>query len=286
MVSLETAVKIVEHCAKNNRIPEPILTAHIVATCEKRKINILSAANTRDSEQIAKPKTQGDSKEDLQRTPPKKVIELLENPTIEIEGKMYSGLPLETSPAGISRHHSYPGGYIEHVASTVNLALAMCDSMEEIYHGRINRDLVISGVLLHDIFKPVTYAINKNGSYSSTHLADYLDHLSLATSELVRRGFPIELIHVVSAHHGEAGPIRPKTVEALICHLADSTDSRLNGEILNAAAYLSRKAVGQELFRMTSKEAFEIVYSKSVEGWKGVAKTIEKISHRRRMHKT
>jgi putative nucleotidyltransferase with HDIG domain len=215
-----------------------------------------------------------------------KVIELLKNPTIEINGKTYSGLPLETSPAGISRHHSYPGGYIEHVASTTNLALAMCDSVEKTYHGSVNRDLVISGVLLHDIFKPTTYTINKNGSYSSARLADYLDHLSLATSELVRRDFPLELVHIVSAHHGEASPIRPKTIEALICHLADSTDSRLNSEVLNAAAYLSRRAMGQELSRMNSKEAFEIVRSKSVEGWEGVAKTIEKISRRRKTHKT
>ena len=35
-----------------------------------------------------------------------KVMELLENPTIEIEGKKFSGLSLESSPAGISRHHS------------------------------------------------------------------------------------------------------------------------------------------------------------------------------------
>jgi len=215
-----------------------------------------------------------------------KVIELLKNPAIEINGTTYSGLPLKTSPAGISRHHSYPGGYIEHVASTTNLALAMCDSVEKTYHGSVNRDLVIAGVLLHDIFKPATYTINKNGSYSSAPLADRLDHLSLATSELVRRDFSLELIHIVSAHHGEASPIRPKTIEALICHLADSTDSRLNSEVLNAAAYLSRRAVGQELFRMNSKEAFEIVRSKSVEGWEGVAKTVEKISRRRKTHKT
>jgi deoxyribonuclease V len=40
MVSLETAVEIVNHCVRNNRIPEPILKAHEVATAEKRKINI------------------------------------------------------------------------------------------------------------------------------------------------------------------------------------------------------------------------------------------------------
>lgn len=45
MVSLETAIKIVKRCARHNRIPEPILKAHEVATAEKRKINITSAAN-------------------------------------------------------------------------------------------------------------------------------------------------------------------------------------------------------------------------------------------------
>ena len=45
MVSLETAVKVVKHCARHNRIPEPILKAHELATVEKRKINIASAVN-------------------------------------------------------------------------------------------------------------------------------------------------------------------------------------------------------------------------------------------------
>lgn len=216
----------------------------------------------------------------------KKVIELMENPTFEINGKKFSGLPLDVSPAGLSHHHCYPGGYIEHVVSTANLAIAMCKSVEKVYHGKVNRDLVVAGVLLHDIFKPTTYIVKENGSYTSSRLADYLDHLSLVTSELVRRGFPLELIHVVSAHHGDYGPIRPHTVEALICHLADLMDSRLNGKVLNAAAYLTRKAVGEELRGLTSKEAFEIVHSKSIEGWEGVAKSVEEIKRRRKMHKT
>jgi len=215
-----------------------------------------------------------------------KVVELLENPVFEVNGKAYSGLSLDISPAGLSHHHCYPGGFIEHIVSTTNLALALCNSVEKVYHGKVNRDLVIAGVLLHDIFKPVTYSVNEDGSYSSTSLADYMDHLSLVISELVRRGFPLELIHVVSAHHGDYGPIRPHTVEALICHLADLLDSRLNGEVLNAAAYLTRKAVGEELQRLNSKEAFEIINSKITEGWNGVAKTVEKIKQKRKARKT
>jgi putative nucleotidyltransferase with HDIG domain len=215
-----------------------------------------------------------------------KVTELLENPTFEICGKKYSGLPLEVSPAGRSHHHCYQGGYIEHVVSTANIALAICSSIEKIYYGKVNHDLVIAGILLHDIFKPITYSVNERGGYSSTHLADYMDHLSLAISELVRKGFPLEVVHVVSAHHGEYGPIRPHTIEALVCHLADLTDSRLNGEILDAARYLARRAAGVELFELTSKEAFEIILSKSLENWEDVARTVEKIKRKRKTHKT
>lgn len=215
-----------------------------------------------------------------------KVVELLKNPTFEIDGKKHLGLPFDVSPAGRSNHHCYPGGYVEHIVSTANIALSICSSVENVYHGKVNRDLVLAGILLHDVFKPITYLVNENGSYDSTRLADYLDHLSLAVSELVRRDFPIELVHIVSAHHGNYGPIRPHTIEALICHLADLTDSRLNGEVLSAAAYLSRKATGQELFGMNSKEAFEIVRSKAIEGWEGVGKTVEKIKQKRQSHKT
>lgn len=228
------------------------------------------------------PKLKALTDEIQDKTLRKKVAELLENPTFMINGKKHMGLPLDVSPAGLSHHHCYSGGYLEHIVSTVNLASAICDSVEKVYHGKVNRDIVIAGVLLHDVFKPATYSLNQNGSYGSTSLADYLDHLSLAISELVRRDFPLELVHVVSAHHGNYGPIRPHTVEALICHLADLVDSRLNGEVLSAAAYLTRKAVGEELPGLTSNEAFEIVHSKKSKGWKGVAKTVEKIKRKRK----
>lgn len=210
-----------------------------------------------------------------------KVTKLLENPVMEIDGKIYAGMPLETSPAGISRHHSYPGGLTEHVVATSEVALTLCNVVKKVYHGKVDVDLVLAGVLLHDIFKTLTYE-GENGIYRATPLADRLDHLTLIVSEMVRRGFPLSLIHIVCAHHGgQAGPIWPKTVEALICHLADVTDSRLNGEVLRAARYLSRQTTCEELQRLSSKEAFEIVHSKAVEGWNGVQKTVDKIKRKR-----
>lgn len=214
-----------------------------------------------------------------------KVTALLEDPTFEINGKKHPFLPLEVAPAGLSHHHCYAGGYIEHVVSTANIALTLCNNVEKVYHGKVNRDFVIAGILLHDIFKPTLYVATENGSYSLTPLADHLDHLSIVIAELIRRDFPLEVIHAVSAHHGDYGPIRPHTLEALICHLADLIDSRLNGEILSAANYLTRKATGAEILGLTSKEALLIVSSKSNEGWRGVAKAVEKIKKKRKLHK-
>jgi len=211
-----------------------------------------------------------------------KVVKFLENPTIEIDGKVYRGMPLDSSPAGMSRHHSYPGGFIEHVVATTEIALNLCNVIRRVYNGKVDKDLVISGTILHDIFKPLTYEVEENGTYGATPLAERLDHLTLIVSEMVRRGFSLDLIHIVCAHHGgEAGPIWPRTIEALVCHLADVTDSRLNGEVLRAARYLSREATGEELDVVSSKEAFEVVQSKVVEGWDGVKRTVEKIRQKR-----
>jgi len=217
-----------------------------------------------------------------------KVATLVENPTIEIEGKIYRGLPLETAPAGASHHHSYPSGLVEHVVSTTNIALALCDTIKNVYSGKVNKDLVVAGVVLHDIFKPLTYVEREDGTYGTSPIAERVDHLSLGVAELIRRGFPLNLVHIIDAHMGwQHGPIGPRTAEALVVHLADMADSRLNGEVLRAAQYLLRKATGVELSRLTAKEAFEIVNAKTRLGWEGVPKALEKIrKQRQKRHKT
>jgi 7,8-dihydroneopterin 2',3'-cyclic phosphate phosphodiesterase len=211
-----------------------------------------------------------------------KVVAFVENPTIEIEGKVYSGLPLDVSPAGLSHHHGYPGGFVEHVYSTTEIALSLCNVVRKVYHGNIDRDIVVAGVVLHDIFKPLTYVARENGTYGIAPLGERLDHLTLIVSELVRRGFPLNLVHIVASHMGwQSSPIGPRTVEALVVHLADSADSRLNGEVLRAAQFLSRASVGIELECLTAQEAFEIVNAKTPRGWEGVGKTIERVRQRR-----
>lgn len=206
------------------------------------------------------------------------VTAFVEDPTIEIEGKTYKGLPLETSPAGATHHHSYPGGLVEHIIATTSIGLALCDVVGKVYHGKINKDLVLAGTILHDITKALTYVQEENGTYRMAPIAERLDHLTLGVAELIRRGFPLDVVHIVDSHMGwQHGPIGPRTAEALVVHLADMADSRLNGEVLRAAQYLLREATGTELSRITAKEAFEIVYAKTRKGWNDVPKALEKI---------
>ncbi len=215
-----------------------------------------------------------------------KVTEFLEDPTFSLDGKVYKGPSFDVSPGGISHHHTYRGGYLEHVVATWKIASGLCDVVEGVYGGKVNRDYVTAGILLHDIFKPVTYTEDENGGFVSAPIADYLDHISLATAELVRRNFSIQLIHIVTAHYGSYGPVKPRTVEALVVHLADNVDSQLNGQVLDAAWYLTRKATGEGVAKLNSKEAFEVLRSKAVEGWRGVGKAVEKIMQDRESQKT
>ncbi len=215
-----------------------------------------------------------------------KVAELLEDPKFSLDGKVYTGPSFEESPGGLKHHHTYSGGYLEHIAATSKVAFALCDVIEEVYGGKVDRDLVTAGILLHDAFKPVTYQRDERGDFTSAPLADYLDHISLATSEMVRREFPVEIIHIVTAHYGTYGPVKPRTIEALVVHLADNTDSQLNGQVLDAAWYLTRKASGEGIAKLNAKEALEVIRLKQVEGWQGVQKAMDKIVQNRKAQKT
>ncbi len=210
----------------------------------------------------------------------KKVYELLQNPSIRIGGKTFSGIPIEKSPASIRHHHNYPGGFIEHTLALYELCMGLSRIVRRVYKCRVNNDLVICGVLLHDIFKPATYSESDDGRYRPSALAERLDHLTLASAELIRRGFPIDAVHVVAASHGrQYGPIGPMTIEALICHLGDSAEANLNGEVLSAARFMIREVTGEEPRELSGKDAFAIVRAKTDKGWKGVKDSLTRTGY-------
>lgn len=200
-----------------------------------------------------------------------KVEGLLHDPKIAFNEYM---LPIHECPAGAYVHHSYKGGLVEHTVAVVRLALTLCDIVSEVYGGKIDRDTVLAGAVLHDIMKCYVYTPQENGGYASSRLGEKIDHLTLLVAELYMRGFPIDVMHVVASHHGDQSPIKPKTLEALVVSLADLIDSELNRNVLRAAEYLAKSATGKEI-HVNTREAMEIVKAKSEEGLEGVRRLIQ-----------
>jgi len=208
-----------------------------------------------------------------------KVHELLQNPTIKIGDKSFSGISMEESPASIRQHHNYAGGFVEHTLALYELCMSLSRIVQRTYKCKVDTDLVICGVLLHDIFKPATYIQREEGVYRRSALAERVDHLTLASAELIRRGFPLDAVHVVTASHGQYGPIGPMTIEALVCHLGDYAEAKLNGDVLNAARFMIREVTGEEPQRLNGKQAFAIVRVKTDRGWDGLREYLSRKSY-------
>ena len=198
-----------------------------------------------------------------------KVIDLLRSPKLDIDSPC---LPVEECPAGSYQHHSYSGGLLQHTIGVTKLSMTLCDLVEGVYGGKVDRDTVLAGALIHDIMKIYTYESHGNGSYISSNLGEKIDHLTLLVAELYKRGFPVDVIHVVASHHGDVSPVKPKTMEALIVSIADLADSELSRKTLRAAEYLLRQMGESQPKLGSSQEALNLVQAKSKDGWDGVRK--------------
>lgn len=137
------------------------------------------------------------------------------------------------APAAKSFHHVYIGGLLEHTLSVIRLL----DQVTKHYQG-INRDLLITGGILHDIGKIYEYKYERMFDYSDEgrligHIVIGLEMLDARISTV--EGFPtqlaMELRHLILSHHGTqefGSPKRPKTPEALIVHFIDDLDAKVN----------------------------------------------------------
>jgi len=200
-----------------------------------------------------------------------KVLAFLRDPPTDLD---QPALPVGVCPAGAYQHHSYRGGLVEHTVSVVKLCRSLCDVVEEQYGGRVDRDLVLAGAVLHDIMKVYCYEETGGGGFRTSEFGGLVDHLSLMIAEMYRRGLPLDLVHVVAGHHGDAGPTKPKTLEALIVSVADQADSDLNGKLLRAAEYLLRRSGVSRPVLGSAKEALDVVQVKNREGWEGLQRML------------
>ncbi len=137
------------------------------------------------------------------------------------------------APAAKGFHHSYIGGLLEHTLSVTELI----DQVARHYDD-VDRDLLITGGILHDIGKIEEFSYRKMIDYTDEgrligHIVMGLEMVDRKINEI--EDFPEDLAlmlrHILLSHHGvlEYGsPKRPKTVEALIVNYIDDLDAKIN----------------------------------------------------------
>jgi 3'-5' exoribonuclease len=136
------------------------------------------------------------------------------------------------APAAMSYHHAYLGGLLEHVLSLIELGDATCD-----HYPSLRRDLVLAGIVLHDIGKIDELSYRRSFRYTTR--GQLVGHISMGlemVSEKVRQipDFPAalkdQIDHIILSHHGQlefGSPKEPMFPEALAVHLLDNLDSKL-----------------------------------------------------------
>ncbi|MGE5457487.1 MAG: 3'-5' exoribonuclease YhaM family protein [Methanococcaceae archaeon] len=137
------------------------------------------------------------------------------------------------APAGKTWHHSYLSGLLEHTLEMVRI----CDLMSDI-HPEVNRDLLISGVIMHDFGKIEELTFEAGFDYSDK--GKLIGHIVISAMIIEEKAKQIEnfpellknqLIHLVLSHQGKlefASPVTPKTLESIILYQADELSAKTN----------------------------------------------------------
>lgn len=165
-------------------------------------------------------------------------VKSLTNPYLK---KLAGGLFLEDADfakrfqfhsAAKSVHHGFVGGLLEHTLSVTRLCVFFADT-----YSILNRDLLVTSALLHDIGKLEELSVFPANDY--TDEGQLLGHIAMGMEIVGMRiraidGFPRklanELKHCILAHHGEleyGSPKKPALPEAVALNFADNLDAKM-----------------------------------------------------------
>ncbi|HYP07340.1 MAG TPA: HD domain-containing protein [Bryobacteraceae bacterium] len=139
---------------------------------------------------------------------------------------------LRVAPAAKHVHHAFLGGLLEHVLSMCSVAKLL-----GAHYRDIDMDLLLTGVILHDIGKIHELTYERSFGYSTE--GQLLGHISIGFGMIDNKirevpGFPGRLRtllqHMILSHHGQleyGSPKVPLFPEALLLHHIDNMDSKM-----------------------------------------------------------
>jgi len=140
-------------------------------------------------------------------------------------------------PAAMQMHHPFIGGLLEHTLNVARAAQALLS-----LYPKLNADLVLAGVFLHDIGKIAELSYGTSTTYTDrgqlighiTIAAIWISEKAAAVAEETSEPFPqrtLDLLqHIILSHHGvyEYGsPKLPMIPEAFFIHYLDNLDAKI-----------------------------------------------------------
>jgi len=142
-------------------------------------------------------------------------------------------LRYEACPASLAGHHALLGGLLKHTVEVASIARAIARAC------RAEADLVLAGVLLHDIGKLESYRWD-GGLFEMTDAGSLHGHIVLGALMLDRAVRAVTppvcteqelalLQHLVLSHHGRlefGAAVAPMTLEAEVLHYADNASAK------------------------------------------------------------
>jgi 3'-5' exoribonuclease len=141
-------------------------------------------------------------------------------------------LAYREAPAAKQLHHAWLGGLLEHVISLCTLADRVAP-----HYPLIDRDLLLTGVILHDIGKVRELSWEIGFEYTVEGML--LGHIQIGAALAERTidslpGFPPKLktlvLHLILSHHGKlefGSPKLPMIPEALMLNFIDDLDAKM-----------------------------------------------------------
>ncbi len=158
---------------------------------------------------------------------------------------------LKRAPAAMTMHHAYLGGLLEHTVSLIGLANTVCA-----HYPDLDRDLLLTGVVLHDIGKLDELRYARGIDYSDE--GRLLGHITLGAmlvrekcNTIERFPAPLRVMveHLILSHHGShefGSPSLPQFPEAVALHAIDDLDSKMAA--MRATLELPAGTAGSEMW--------------------------------------